>query len=193
MHTFLRGALLVAVILIVGSLILHQRSMKEHTDIVAPPDYKNISYTIDGEKVDLMNGVAETEAAPGSASKTVTRYFGNVLHTDLDSDGQEDVVFLLTQETGGSGTFFYVVAARKTAQGYEGSDGYFLGDRIAPQTIEESQDPDHANVIVVNYADRNADEPMTATPSVGKSVYLKLDTARMQWGIVLPDFEGESR
>lgn len=33
---------------------------------------------------------------------------------------------------------------------------------------------------------------MTARPSVGKSVYLKLD-ANMRWGIVEPDFEGESR
>ena len=34
---------------------------------------------------------------------------------------------------------------------------------------------------------------MTEQPSVGKSVYLKLDSATMQWGIVEPDFEGESR
>ena len=36
-------------------------------------------------------------------------------------------------------------------------------------------------------------EPMTAQPSVGKSVYLKLDPATMQFGIVEPNFEGESR
>jgi hypothetical protein len=190
MKTLFRAVILLAAILIVGSWIIHQRPKEEPA---TPPDPQNISYTIEGQTVQLVNGVAETEAAPGSASRTVTRYFGNDLSTDLDGDGQEDIVFLVTQETGGSGTFFYVVAARKTAEGYEGSDGYFLGDRIAPQTIEESREPGHAGVIVVNYADRAADEPMTAAPSVGKSVSLKLDAARMQWGVVASDFEGESQ
>jgi hypothetical protein len=48
-------------------------------------------------------------------------------------------------------------------------------------------------VIVVNYADRAPNEPMTAQLHVGKGVYLKLDLETMQWGIVAPDFEGESR
>jgi len=34
---------------------------------------------------------------------------------------------------------------------------------------------------------------MTAQPSIGKSVYLKLDPDSLQWGIVMPDFEGEAR
>jgi hypothetical protein len=154
-------------------------------------DYKNAEYSIEGQKIKLENGVAETEAAPGSASAIITRYFGNELQTDLNGDGREDVVFILTQERGGSGTFFYVVAALNTERGYIGSDGYLLGDRVAPQTTEVSQNPRHKHVIVVNYADRALGEPMTAQPSVGKSVYLKLDPATMQWGIVEPDFEGE--
>ena len=50
----------------------------------------------------------------------------------------------------------------------------------------------YKNVIVVNYADRAPNEPMTTEPSIGKSAYLKLDLEHMQWGIVIPDFEGES-
>jgi len=155
-------------------------------------DYKNAAYSIDGQLVQLVDGVAEIESAPDSTSKTITRYFGNDFVTDLDNDGRDDVVFLLTQETGGSGVFYYAVAALNTSDGYVGSDGYLLGDRIAPQTIEESPNPRHKNVIVVSYADRIPGEPMTAQPSAGKSVYLKLDPASMQWGIVEPDFEGES-
>lgn len=156
------------------------------------PDYKNAAYSIDGQLVQLMDGSAEMETVPDSALKTITRYFGNDLVTDLNDDGRDDVVFLLTQETGGSGTFYYAVAALNTFDGYVGSDGYLLGDRIAPQTIEESSNPRHKNVIVVNYADRAPGESMTARPSVGESVYLKLDLEHMQWGIVEPDFEGES-
>ena len=158
-----------------------------------PSDYKNATYVIEGAPVTLTDGVAETDSAPGSATKIETKYFGNELFTDLNNDGREDVVFLLTQNPGGTGTFFYVVAALNTERGYIGSDGYFLGDRIAPQTINDSQNPRHKNVIVVNYADRAESDPMTAQPSVGKSVYLKLDQSHMQWGIVEPDFEGESR
>ena len=146
-------------------------------------DYKNISYSIDGENILLSNGI-DTE--------TGTRYFGNELITDLDGDGDNDVAFILTQDGGGSGTFYYAVAALQTESGYVGSDGYFLGDRIAPQSTDTSPNPRHKNVVVFNYATRATDEPMTATPSVGKSVYLKIVPETMQWAIVVPDFEGES-
>lgn len=156
-------------------------------------DYKNIEYIIEGQRVKLIDGAAATEGAPGSAAKIVTNYFGNELKTDLNNDGRDDTVFILTQTRGGSGTYFYAVAALQTDEGYVGSDGFLLGDRIAPQTTEVSRNPRHKNVVVVNYADRAPGEPMTASPSVGKSAYLKLDPKTMQWGIVVPDFEGESR
>lgn len=159
----------------------------------AATDYRDAEYQIDGILVQLKDGMAEVETAPGSASKITIRYFGNEYRTDLDNDGREDVVFLLTQETGGSGLFYYVVAALNTARGYIGSDGYLLGDRIAPQSIEMSPNPRHKNVVVANYVDRAAGESMIVQPSVGKSAYLKLDLPSMQWGIVEPNFEGESR
>lgn len=160
---------------------------------VVETDYRNGQYRIDGRTVVLTDGIEQVETAPESSSKIVTRYFGNELETDLNDDGKTDVVFLVTQETGGSGLFYYVVAAVATEQGYVGSDGYLLGDRIAPQTIELSSNPRHKNVIVANYADRDPGEPMAAQPSVGKSAYLKLDMSSMRWGIVVSDFEGEER
>jgi hypothetical protein len=112
--------------------------------------------------------------------------------TDLDGDGNDDVAFIVTQETGGSGVFYYAVAALNTENGYVGTDGYLLGDRIAPQSTTVSPNPRHKNVVVFNYADREVGEPMTTQPSVGQSVYLKVDIDSMRWGIVEPDFEGES-
>jgi hypothetical protein len=184
----------VAVLLIVaGGLFAYTSSVHKDEQAVAAGDYKNIEYVIDGEHIRLMDGVAETEAAPGSASKIITRYFGNELKTDLDGDGTEDVAFILTQSGGGSGTFFYAVAALNTPSGYVGSDGYLLGDRIAPQSTNVSQNLQHKNVVVFNYADRAPTEPLTASPSVGKSAYLKIDPQTMQWGAVEANFEGESR
>ena len=69
-------------------------------------EYRNAEYVIEGQRIKLADGLAEAEISPGSASRIVTRYFGNELKTDLNDDGREDVVFLLTQQRGGSGTFF---------------------------------------------------------------------------------------
>lgn len=153
---------------------------------------KDATYMIDGVAVTLKGGIAETPVAPDSASMIVTRYFGNEVAADLDQDGRQDVAFIVTQQSGGSGTFFYAVAARNTKDGYVGSDGYLLGDRIAPQSTSLSPNEKQKGVVVFNYADRAPGEPMSTAPSMGKSVYLKLDPATMQWGIVVPDFEGES-
>ena len=180
------------VIVAVVALVLGCSSNSENP--AAPgTDYTNAAYVVEGERIKLADGLAEGETSPGSASRIVTRYFGNELKTDLNADGREDVVFLLTQQRGGSGTFFYAVAALNTDAGYVGSDGYLLGDRIAPQTTVVSRDSRHKNVVVVNYRDRMPNEPMTTQPSVGKSVYLKLDPETVRWGIVAQDFEGESR
>lgn len=185
MNKLLLGVVAIVALGIGVFVLLGERfSGEEQVEVMR--DHKNAEYLIEGERVRLVDGRAESAG-------TITQYFGNELRTDLDGDGREDVVFLLTQERGGSGTFFYAVGAVDTGSGYLGSDGYFLGDRIAPQTTEVSQNPRHKNVVVINYADRAAGEPMTASPSQGKSAYLKLDREHMQWGIVEPDFEGESR
>lgn len=149
-------------------------------------DYKNAEYFIEGERVKLVDGEAESEFL-------FTRYFGNEIETDLDGDGVLDIAFILTQESNGSGIFYYAVAALKRENGYLGSEGYFLGDRIAPQPTTLSPNLRHKNVVVFNYADRLPGEPMSTPPSGGKSVYLKIDPNTRQWGIVVPDFEGEAR
>ncbi len=155
------------------------------------------TYLIEGQKVILKNGISETEAAPGSASKIITRYFGNDVKHDLNNDGREDTVFILTQSTGGSGVFFYVVALLNTPTGNIGSQALFLGDRIAPQTITidegiTANGTNRQNVIVVNYAVRQPSEPFTTPPSVGKSIWIKLYPATMQFGEVAQNFEGEA-
>jgi len=191
----MKNTLLWVVVLIVlagAGWYLFTRSDSDAQNLLAT-DYKNAEYVLNGVPVRLVDGVSETPSASDSASRTITRYFGNDLNIDLDNDGREDVAFILTQETGGSGVFYYAVAALNTNAGYIGSDGYLLGDRIAPQTINASPNPRHKNVVVFNYADRAPNEPMTARPSFGKSVYLKIDSTNMRWGIVVPDFEGESR
>jgi heat shock protein HslJ len=154
----------------------------------ARPDHKNIEYSIGGQPIRLADGLAEAPAAPGSAARIVTRYFGNEVTGDLNGDGRDDVAFLLTQETGGSGTFFYVVAALDLPGGLVGTEGLFLGDRIAPQTTELKSD----GVVVVNYADRAPGESLSSPPSVGKSILVKLNPTTLRLGELVQDFEGEA-
>ncbi len=150
--------------------------------------YKDGTYVLGDMLVTLKDGVKETSLGDGSSAMVTTRYFGNELYKDLNGDGREDVVFLVTQEGGGSGTFFYVVAALNTERGYIGSRGVLLGDRIAPQTTESGP----GDQVIVNYADRALDEPMTTRPSVGKTIRLIFDETSMQFGEVAPEFEGEA-
>ena len=139
-----------------------------------PAGYLDGTYTIEGVNVTLVNGAASTPAAPGSASTIDTRYFGNEAEGDLNGDGVPDVAFLLTQSGGGSGTFYYVVAALATSNGHQGTNAVLLGDRIAPQTTEIRN-----GELIVNYADRAPGEPMTAQPSLGVSKYLTVENGAL--------------
>lgn len=153
----------------------------------APNDFKNTTYLVDGEAVALVDGVSEVQIAD-STSKIVTLYFGNEIYKDINGDGLEDVVFLLTQETGGSGVFYYAAPALKTEDGYVGSQALFLGDRIAPQTTESGP----GRQVIINYMDRAFGESFDIPPSVGKSLYLLFDLEYKQFGEVVQNFEGES-
>ncbi len=131
--------------------------------------HKNASYMVEGGLVLLRDGQSEVEAESGMDVKIITRYFGNEARGDLNADGKEDIAFILTQSSGGTGTFYYVVAALKTDDGYIGTNAILIGDRIAPQTTEIRD-----GQIIVNYAVRASHEPMAARPSIGTSKYLKI-------------------
>jgi len=140
----------------------------------AGQSYRDAAYQVEGQVVELKGGAAEIEAAPGSASKVVTRIFGNEATGDLNRDGLEDVAFVLTQSRGGSGTFYYAVAAVRTATGWTGTNAVLLGDRIAPQSTYYE-----AGRVTFAYAERRPGEPMTTQPSVGVSKTFLIEDGRL--------------
>lgn len=143
-------------------------------------DLRNRTYVIDGSEVTLRDGHAEVAAAPGSASLIQTEYFGNEAVGDVNRDGEDDVVFLVSQSTGGTGLFYYVIAALKTPDGYQTTNAFLIrGDRIAPQSTEI-----HSGEIHVNYAERRPDEPMTTQPSQGVVLLLKVTNAGVLEGLM---------
>ncbi len=131
---------------------------------------RNCKYKVENNDVALANGYSTEEIIPGSASRLVTQYFGNEAKGDFNADGFDDTAFLLTQSMGGSGTFYYLAVALGSKNGQcIGTNAFFLGDRIAPQTTEFKN-----GEIIVNFAERKSGESMSATPSVGVSKYFKV-------------------
>jgi hypothetical protein len=139
-------------------------------------DPRNLSYTIDGMVVVLVNGRAEEEI-PGSAAKSVTDVWTVSPNGDLDGVGGEDAAVILTRNTGGSGTFFYLAAAVAEGNGYRGTNALLIGDRIAPQNVSVE-----SGQVIVNYADRNPGESFTVRPSLGVSLYAFLENGRLLVG-----------
>ena len=131
-------------------------------------DFRSASYLVDGQNITLKNGVFEA-ANPESSSTTTTSYFGNEAHGDLNGDGKEDVAFILTQTGGGSGTFYFLVAALKTDTGYQGTNTIFLGDRVAPMATEIT-----GGMIIANFAERKPGEPFAAEATVATSTYARM-------------------
>jgi len=158
-----------------NALVLENNEEKDYIGCVSliQSNYKNGIYIIDGKSIQLQDGHSELEI-PNSTSKLVTQYFGNEARGDFNGDEFSDVSFLLTQNSGGSGTFFYVVVALGGKNGYQGTNAILLGDRIAPQTSNWMN-----GEIIVNYAERKPDEPMTARPSMGVSKFLKITDSQL--------------
>lgn len=183
-------ALVVILALAVGYVVYQKQDTETvlpEAPIQTPSNPKDISYEIDHIIFTLVNGYAEQPVAPDSASKSIVRMFGEPVYGDLDGDSDEDAAVLLTYDGGGSGTFYYAALAIKHSDGYRSTNVLLLGDRIAPQTVEI-----HEGKAVFNYAERKVGEPMTTAPSVGKSLWIHLDSKKNEIGELVKDFEGEA-
>ena len=71
----------------------------------AAPDPANATFKIGVDSVTLANGRAERDAAPGSATKTVTTLSDRRASGDVDGDGRPDTIVVLIHQPGGTGTF----------------------------------------------------------------------------------------
>lgn len=146
---------------------------RQNFPVDSPANPLNATYIIEGASVSLVNGHAETEIVPGSASKLITDVWGEPSAGDLNGDGVNDSAVLLTQSGGGSGTFYYVAADLGNGSG---TNALLLGDRIAPQNIQVIS----PGLILVNYADRKPGEAMTVQPSEGISAYFRVQGTTLE-------------
>jgi len=129
-------------------------------------DPLNHSYSIEGEIVNLTDGSARVRIA-GTTAFVTTEAVANTVFTDLTADDKKDAVQILIQQTGGSGTFYYLSVA---ASDDRVIDSYFLGDRIKIEAV---------NVVdknmVVTYLDRGKAQAMSDQPVVSMTKRFKLD------------------
>ena len=147
-------------------------------------DPLNATYTIGVKEIRLVGGRSELQTAPGSVIRTKTLAFGKPVYGDLDGDGDEDAAMIITQDPGGSGTFYYIGAALGVKGGYRGTNAVLLGDRVTSLKVDIRN-----GVIFIDYRDRRPEESMAIPPSIGKSAYLTLKNGHLT--AIRPLTEGE--
>jgi len=164
-----------AVIGLIAILVINSCSREDNSESVISSNPEkagplNITYRIDDVEIQLRDGRFEVSAAPDSAAMVTATVFGAPAYGDLDGGGNADAALILVYQTGGSGTFYFVAAAVNGAEGYQGTNVEFLGDRVIPRAIR-IQD----RTVVVNFADRAPSEPMAATPTIDVTRYAYLN------------------
>lgn len=143
-------------------------------DSVCKHVLKKCEFVIDGQKVILKKGKSKQKAVSGSKSRLTVRYIGINATGDLNSDGIEDVALILTKETGGSGTFYYVAAALSGNNKKQGTNAILLGDRIKVSKLEIKD-----GKVFVHYYDRKQGQSMVDEPTVKHSIKLRIEDGNL--------------
>ncbi|MEK7588873.1 MAG: META domain-containing protein [Patescibacteria group bacterium] len=186
----------VGVVLLVGFVVFYVLNFKPSPLVVAPEipnpdafvlDVNNMSYVVEDEIFHLKNGTAINEGAPGTLSKSTLSIFGEPAYGDFDTDGDTDAAIWLVNDSGGTGKFYYAVLDMNMGTSYKPTNAMFLGDRIAPQSLNVQE-----GRAVYNFAQRRENDPMTAEPTVGKTIWVHYDKNSGEIGEWVKDFEGEA-
>jgi hypothetical protein len=131
----LAGALLIA--LLVGALPVAASATAQSVELteeaLANATYLS-DYSATGE-ITLVDGKAEEEIAPGSASKLVVTLVEPTAYGDLDGDGVDDAAVLLASDSGGSGAFIDLHAVLNENGEPVDAASTFLGDRVQVNSL----------------------------------------------------------
>lgn len=150
------------------------------------PDVRNMTYEVDGDFFIMQDGKAE-KPNEGLDSVNTLQVFGGPVFEDVDKDGDTDAALWLVNDPGGTGTFYYAALVVNDNGTFKPTNSVFLGDRISPQSLDFID-----GHFVFNFMERGKDEPMSAEPTVAKSLWINYDAASMQIGEWVKDFEGDT-
>lgn len=105
--------------------------------------------------------------------KIPSQYFGDEVFGDLNSDGRNDVAFIM-DEFSEDGLVHYVATALKSDNGYIGTNLIYLGDKIEPNKINIEN-----GLIVIDYVDfsiKNATSTNQMFAQVLNGKLIKIET-----------------
>lgn len=174
----MRKSLLIAISVIVAALAIGVVAVvfRAGHSAKAPQDpADNLAVTIDGQSFTLVDGVAEHAAAPGTATRNTLRVVGDLVSGDVTGDGKPEAALLLSNDPGGSGTFYYAVLAIDDGGTWKATNALPLGDRIKPEGIEFKD-----NRFVYRFLERTPGQPMADAPTIEKLVPIRFNAATQQ-------------
>ncbi|WP_363796926.1 hypothetical protein ABU614_16990 [Lysobacter firmicutimachus] len=104
-------------------------------------DPADATYSIDGEAVALSRGVGLLSPSAGKAlGAGRIRMVGGPLSGDLDKDGDEDAIVLLSLEVAGKSPRYYLAGALQSHGKFSGDKSLFLGGTISQPSLHYSND-----------------------------------------------------
>jgi len=131
-------------------------ALDESGEALSLMDLMNFTYEgIYEQPVQLDNGAFQGEPfeAGGASRPTVT--LANYAFGQLNDDGLEDAAVVLVENSGGSGSFYYLMAVVSQEGGFVNAATHLLGDRLRVQSlsVDEGQ-------ITLQTVTHGPDDPM---------------------------------
>jgi hypothetical protein len=88
-----------------------------------------------------LNTISSTTYHPVASvivakGKLPSKYFGTEARGDLNGDGIDDVAFIINRNDKDRGVLYYLSSAINVADGYNGTNLLFLGDKVKPNNIK---------------------------------------------------------
>ncbi len=143
---------------------------------------RDLTYTIEGEPIALVDGERRMPYLPGAASENVhTLLEERVALGDLNGDGIEDAAAILINDPGGSGTFIYLAAVLAGPDGPENAATRLIGDRLDVQTSAISE-----GVIVLEVLAHGPEDPICC-PTHGTVQTYRLEGVHLIGGPIEPE------
>ena len=119
-----------------------------------------LTESADAGEATLEDGEFREPLAPGSAGELIIQ-LGKWATGDLDGEGGGDAAAITIEQTGGSGTFYFVHALVGEDGDLRDAGVAFLGDRIRVEGVSI-----HNGAITVALLDRAPDAAMASEPTI---------------------------
>lgn len=142
---------------------------------------RDMTYTIDGEPITLVDGERRMPYMSDSAAENVhVLQDDRVAFGDLDGDGVDDAAAIVVNDPGGSGTFHYLAAVLAGQDGPVNVATLLLGDRFEVRELAISE-----GMILIVGLTLGPEDPMCC-PTVEEIYSYRLEGGALVGGPIEP-------